>query len=257
MEERKKKYIIANWKMNKNIYTGVNYILSFMLDYKEGNLESENEVIFAPSFTMLDAINSKIKGKKLKLAAQNMFFAKEGAFTGEISPTMLKDFNKLEYVILGHSERRDYFIESFELINKKVKAALKYGLKPIICVGETEEEKNAEVTHQILVRQLTEALEGVKITDLNKIIFAYEPIWAIGTGKTMTPKEANEIADFFDRFIGRLYETPLTVTTVYGGSVNAANSKELFSQPKLDGVLVGGASLDVKKFLKIVEDANE
>ena len=215
--------------------------------------DTENEVILCVPYTDLFYALLTAQNTNIKIGAQNMHFEESGAYTGEVSGKMLKSIN-VEYVIIGHSERRQYFAETDETVNKKVKAAFKYGLKPIVCVGETLEEREAGKTTDIITKQTELALEGLTNEQVENTIIAYEPIWAIGTGKTATSEDANNSIKEIRNKIGEIYgqETASRVIIQYGGSVKSSNAKELFSMSDIDGGLVGGASLKAEEFSKIV-----
>lgn len=241
--------IAGNWKMHKNVGEAVE--VARQLD--EQVADSPVEVVICAPFTSLSAL-SALGLSKVKLGAQNMYFAEQGAFTGEISATMLEDVG-CEYVILGHSERREIFKEDDELINKKVLKALETGLKPILCVGETLEQRKAGETEAVVVAQTTKGLAGVAPETLPSVVIAYEPIWAIGTGETSDGHDANEVIASIRHTLTRLYGSELAqkVRIQYGGSVKPANITEFMEQPEIDGALVGGASLNVKDFVGIIE----
>jgi len=188
------------------------------------------------------------------VGAQNMYFADEGAFTGETSPVMLKAINTT-HILIGHSERRQYFCESDETVNKKLHAALRHGLKPIVCIGETLEEREDGRTEEVLLRQIGNALEGVTVKQAESIVIAYEPVWAIGTGKTATPDMASEAHAIVRSEIAKVLGRPVAeaMRILYGGSVKPENAPELMNEPEIDGALVGGASLDPQSFAKIVK----
>ena len=207
-----------------------------------------------PPFTNLETASTLIKDSPVKLGAQNMYFEENGAFTGEISPSMLKSAGA-EYVILGHSERRTIFCETDQLINKKIKAAVKFVLKPIFCIGETLIERENGITFKVIETQVRNGLEGLNEQDLVNLILAYEPVWAIGTGKTATPQQAQEVHKFIRDLISKVISSDFAdkIVIQYGGSVKPDNAKELLSQPDIDGALVGGACLKSESFLKIVE----
>lgn len=215
--------------------------------------DSSVEVVICAPFTSLSALNA-LGLKKVKLGAQNMYFADQGAFTGEISPAMLEDVG-CEYVILGHSERREIFKESDDLINKKVLKALKNGLKPILCVGETLAQRKAEETKDVVVEQTTQGLAGVTPVEISKVVIAYEPIWAIGTGETSDGNDANQVIASIRQTLAALYSPELAaqVRIQYGGSVKPGNIAEFMEQPEIDGALVGGASLKVEDFVGIIQ----
>ncbi len=250
----RKKVIAGNWKMNKDIPASVKLIED--LKNTLTNLNDNVEVIVCPPFTSLDSVNTLLKDSPIKLGAQNMYFENDGAFTGEISADMLLS-SGCEYVILGHSERRTIFKESDEVINKKIKKALEKGLKPIFCVGETLEEREHGITNQIVKTQVTKGLENVSSEELEKIIIAYEPVWAIGTGKTASKEQAQEVHAFIRDLIKELYSenSAAKIIIQYGGSVKPENSAELLSQPDIDGALVGGACLKADSFSGIIKSA--
>ena len=213
---------------------------------------TEDEVIICVPFVDLADAIEFAKGTNVKVGAQNIHFEEKGAFTGEISPKMLKEIGT-EYVIIGHSERRQYYAETDESVNKKIKAALNHELKPIVCVGETLEQREAGITKDFVTTQVKNAFEGLEKEDAKKIIIAYEPIWAIGTGKTASKEDANEVCGWIREEIRSLYgDIADEIIIQYGGSVKSSNAKELFSMPDIDGGLVGGASLDAEDFSKIV-----
>ncbi|AFN75076.1 triosephosphate isomerase [Melioribacter roseus P3M-2] len=250
----RKKIVAGNWKMNNDLNSSVALISEIKNLLASKSLNAE--VIICPPFTSLDAANSLIKDTQIKLGAQNMYYEKSGAFTGEISPLMLKSVG-CQYVILGHSERRTIFGESNQLINKKIKAAVENQLNPIFCIGETLEERESGVTFKIIETQMREGLEGLTAEELANLIIAYEPVWAIGTGKTATPEQAEEVHAFIRKLIGELYSTEFAEKLIiqYGGSVKPENAAELMSQPDIDGALVGGACLKADSFVKIIESA--
>jgi len=244
--------IAANWKMNKGIKEADSFIKEFRGYFKANN----KEVVICPPSTLLPYISGLIKNMGIKLGAQNMHFEDKGAFTGEISPLMVKDAG-CEYVILGHSERRQHFNENDELINKKVKAALNHGLKPILCIGETLEQRESNITIKIIKSQLTECLKNINENEVRAIVVAYEPVWAIGTGKNATPEQAQEVHACIRKQLGELYGNAIAskIRIIYGGSVKPENSKELLSMKDINGALVGGASLDAKSFADICSSA--
>ena len=240
--------VAGNWKMHNTI--GESITLSQAI--KEGTTKIKNgEVVIAPPFTSLGNVYETIKGSKVSLAAQNMHYEDKGAFTGEIAPGMLKDIG-CTYVIIGHSERRKYFHERDEDINLKVKKALAVGLKPILCVGETEDERIKGVTKVVIDQQIKKALSGVDKID--NVVIAYEPVWAIGTGLTATPEMAEEAHHFIRHTLSELYDLHHAsgIRILYGGSVKPENIQSLMKEKDLDGALVGGASLEVSSFEKIV-----
>ena len=215
--------------------------------------ETENEVVLCVPYTDLFYALLTAQGTNIKIGAQNMHFEEKGAYTGEVAGSMLKAIG-VEYVIIGHSERRAYFAETDETVNKKVKAALRNELKPIVCVGETLEQRESGETEKIITTQTRLALEGINEENIEKIIIAYEPIWAIGTGKTATVDDASSSIHAIREEITKNYGQNIAdrVIIQYGGSVKSSNSKELFAAPDIDGGLVGGASLDAVEFSKIV-----
>ena len=210
-------------------------------------------VIGAP-FTALETATRETAGSNIKIAAENMNAKESGAYTGEVSPLMLKDLG-VEYVILGHSERREYYHETDEIINEKVKSALAHDLKPILCFGETLEEREAGTTNDVVKTQITGGLKDVTAAEMANVVLAYEPVWAIGTGKTATPEQAQEVHAFIRGLLTDLYgkEVAENVTVQYGGSMNDANAADLIAQTDIDGGLVGGASLIPEKFAVIIK----
>jgi len=245
-----RKWIVAgNWKMHNTI--GESVALASAI--KEGSAGLLNgEVIVAPPFTALQSVGESIKGSAVALAAQNMHYEDKGAFTGEVSPLMLKDAG-CTYVIIGHSERRKYFSESDEQVNLKVKKALKTGLKPMLCVGETDGERNKGVTQSVVNRQVRKALTDIGVDQINHLVIAYEPVWAIGTGKVATPAEAEDVHDFIRRLLVEIYGCAAAdVRILYGGSVTKDSIGELIAMEDIDGALVGGASLKPDDFLGII-----
>ena len=250
----RKKVIAGNWKMYNDIAESQNLISKLTSALSGENLNCD--VIICPPYTSLSEANSLIKNTVIKLGAQNMYFEESGAFTGEISAPMLKSVG-CEYVILGHSERRTIFGETDQLINKKIKKALQSNLNPIFCIGETLQERESGVTKEVVKRQVTEGLRDISIHDLGRIIIAYEPVWAIGTGKTATPAQAEEVHAFIRDLISELYnkEDADNLIIQYGGSVKPENAAELLSQRDIDGALVGGACLKAESFISILKSA--
>ena len=222
--------------------------------YNIGNVEI---VICAP-FTCLDAVSELISESNIKLGAQNMYWQEQGAFTGEISPLMLKDLG-CKYVIIGHSERRHYFSETNETVNKKVKSALEHNLTPIVCVGEKLEERKAEKTFDIIRGHIINGLKDIPKEQLSKVVIAYEPVWAIGTGLTAKPEQAQEVHSFIRQLLSEISDndTAQNITIQYGGSVKPENTKELIKQKDIDGALVGGASLKAESFAEIVRISSQ
>ena len=241
----RRKVIAGNWKMNMLPNEAIEYIEKFESLVKD----TQNEVILCVPYTDLFYALLNVQGTNIKIGAQNMHWESNGAYTGEVSGQMLKSIG-VEYVIIGHSERRQYFAETDETVNKKIKSALAVGLKPIVCVGETLEQREAGVTEQIITSQVEKAFEGIETADLDKIIIAYEPIWAIGTGKTATKEDANATIMQIRKKLAEMYGQNKAdgVIIQYGGSVKSSNAKELFEMSDIDGGLVGGASLKAEEF---------
>jgi triosephosphate isomerase (TIM) len=243
-------YIAANWKMNKTVAEAAEFVDALLPRIAA----TPHDVAICPPFTALTAVVERRYGTAVKVAAQNMHEEGSGAFTGEVSAPMLIELD-VEAVVLGHSERRQYFGETDEALARKVPAALAAGLEPILCVGESEEARDGGQTEAVLERQLQADLAAVEPADLSRVVVAYEPIWAIGTGRTATPEQAQEACAFVrDVLRGRGGEAD-AVRILYGGSVKPDNAAELLSQPDIDGALVGGASLDPEDFAAIVEAA--
>jgi triose-phosphate isomerase len=238
--------IAGNWKMNML----PNEAISFIEEIEPMVKDTKNEVIICVPFTDFFYANNMAQGTNIQVGVQNMHYEDKGAYTGEISAPMLKSVN-CKYVIIGHSERRQYFNETDETVNRKVKKALEYGLTPIVCVGETLEEKEAGKTIEIITSQIEKGLVDLKASDLDKIVIAYEPIWAIGTGKTATSEDAQNAIKAIREKIKSLFNTD-DISILYGGSVKGSNAKELFAMKDIDGGLVGGASLEAKSFVEIV-----
>ncbi len=245
--------IAGNWKM----YKTEKEAFQLASDLREG-LKSVTGVtiVICPPFTALSSVRKAIDGSSIQLGAQNMHWEEKGAFTGEISPPMLLTAG-CKYVILGHSERRGYFSETDELVNSKLKSALKFGLSPIVCVGEKLEQREANKTEEIIESQVAGAFKDLDVRQVAKTVVAYEPIWAIGTGKTATPQQANEVHLFIREIFSSRFdrESAQSINILYGGSVKPDNSRELLDMPEIDGALVGGASLDAESFEKIVKSA--
>ena len=247
----RKKILVGNWKMNKFSSEAREFVKNIE---EMAVVAKENNIIvgIAPTFLSLEAANSAAVTPIV--SAQNCHFEDSGAFTGEVSVPMLVDLG-VKYCLVGHSERRQYFAETDETVNKKIKSALEVGLKPIVCVGETLEQRESGVTEQIITAQVEKAFEGIEASQLDKIIVAYEPIWAIGTGKTATSEDANEAIKAIRNKISEIYGQKVAQEVIiqYGGSVKSSNAKELFEMSDIDGGLVGGASLKADEFSKIVE----
>ena len=245
----RKKVIAGNWKMNMLPNEAIKFIEEFSPLVKESN----NEVILCVPYVDLFYALLTAQGTNIKIGAQNMHFEETGAYTGEVSGKMLKSIG-VEYVIIGHSERRQYFNETDETVNKKIKKAFEEGLKPIVCVGETLEQREAGETEKVITKQTELALQGLTNEQAENTIIAYEPIWAIGTGKTATAEDANESIKTIRKEIEENYGKDVAECVIiqYGGSVKSTNAKELFTTSDIDGGLVGGASLKPEEFAKIV-----
>ncbi len=239
--------IAGNWKMNNTAAAGV----ALVNEIKPLVADAECDVVVCVPFTDIPAVSEALKGSNIALGAQNVHFAEKGAYTGEISADMLKEYG-VKYVIIGHSERRQYFGETNETVNKRMHAALAAGLIPIVCVGESLEERETGKTEQVLSVQIEEGLKGLE--DVSSIVIAYEPVWAIGTGKTATAEQANETIGFIRKKCGEVFcpKCAEKVRIQYGGSMNAKNCKELMAMPEIDGGLIGGASLKAQDFSQIV-----
>lgn len=240
--------IAGNWKMNTTIKEG----LELVEEIKRAKLNEDVEVVLCVPFTSLLEIKKSLKGTNIKLGAQNMHWEDSGAYTGEISPLMLKDIG-VDYCIIGHSERRQYFNETDITVNRKIKAALKHSIKPIVCVGETLEQRENNMEKEVVKTQVLAALEGIEKDDLENIVIAYEPVWAIGTGKTASADDANKMIGFIRDVIGQKYgDEKEKIRIQYGGSVKPNNIKELMEKEEIDGALVGGASLKAAEFTEII-----
>ncbi|HHU48443.1 MAG TPA: triose-phosphate isomerase [Clostridiales bacterium] len=241
--------IAGNWKMNKTPEEATAMVreLAPMVEH------SDAEVVICAPFTALQAVKDAAAGTNIKVGAQNMYWEEKGAFTGEISPVMLNALG-IEYVIIGHSERREYFAETDVTVNKKVHSALAHGLIPIICVGETLEQREQGITRTLVEGQTRAALKGLSLEDVKTCVIAYEPIWAIGTGKTATSEDANEVIGYIRNTVAGLFgqDAADAIRIQYGGSMKPENAAELMAMPEIDGGLVGGASLKAQDFAKIV-----
>jgi triosephosphate isomerase len=242
--------IIGNWKMHKTVAEAVEFARELSGGF---TAMADREVAIAPPFTALQALHAVLKDTPIALCAQDVHWEREGAFTGEVSAPMLLDAG-CRYVLIGHSERRRWFGETNEDVSRKAKAALGAGLFPVVCVGETLDEREADQTFSIIRRQLKEGLNNIPADDIRRAIVAYEPVWAIGTGKTAALDQAEEIHDFIRQFLARIYGTDIAagICILYGGSVNPDNAGSLVAQKDIDGLLVGGASLDAGSFRKII-----
>ncbi len=245
----RKAIIAGNWKMNKTVSEAT----ALVEELKPLVNGATCDVVVCPTSICLPAVVEAVKGTNIKVGAQNMHFEENGAFTGEISPIMLKDLG-VEYVIIGHSERRQYFNETDETVNKKLKSAFNHGLVPILCIGESLEEREANITEEVLAKQVKLDLNGITSENVKEMIIAYEPIWAIGTGKTATADDANETIGFIRKVIEKLYgsEVSEAVRIQYGGSVKPSTIKEQMGKEHIDGGLIGGASLKAQDFSAIV-----
>ncbi len=245
-------FIAGNWKMNKTADEAV----AFVREIRHALNQIENiDIAFCPPFLAIPALADALKGTKIGVGAQNMYFEESGAYTGELAPNMLTPF--CDYVIIGHSERRAYFGETDEGVNKKIIAALKHGLTPIVCVGESLEQNEAEETHSFVSGQVRAAFAGMSAEDVAKCVIAYEPIWAIGTGKTATPAQAGHIIGVTVRgTVAEMYgeDTAEVVRIQYGGSVKPENAADIMAHPDIDGALVGGASLKAS-FVELVRNS--
>jgi triosephosphate isomerase (TIM) len=247
----RKKIIAGNWKMNGTLSETRSLVGELKKKLKSYN--GERLVVLCPPYTSLTIAAELIKDTSIVLGAQNVHFGKNGAYTGEISAGMLKETG-CTYVIIGHSERRAYFHEDDDLINKKIKMALETGLKVILCVGETLEEREKGITEDVVRTQLLGSLQGISEEEMRDIVIAYEPVWAIGTGKNATPDQANEVHAYIRSLLGMNYSSGCAEATTiqYGGSVKADNARELLNMPDIDGALVGGASLNADSFTGII-----
>lgn len=255
MNKNLRKAVIAgNWKMNKTRPEAKKLLeeIKPLVASADGKIE----VIACVPFTNLETAIDTVKGSNVKIGAENVHFEASGAFTGEISADMLTELG-VEYVIIGHSERRQYFGETDETVNKRTIAALNAGLKPIVCVGELKWERECAITEEVIARQIKLDLFSITAEQAKNIIIAYEPVWAIGTGLTATPDQAQEVCAFIREQLAKLYgkETADAITIQYGGSMNAKNAAELLSKPDVDGGLIGGASLKAEDFNVIVQAA--
>ena len=250
MNKERKLIIAGNWKMNKTVGEATDLIEALK---RELGTQTEVDVVVCPPFTALNAVSAILKDSRIRLGAQNMSEQGYGAFTGEITAGMLRDL-LVHYVILGHSERREYHKEFDVLVNAKAKAALAAGLKPIVCVGETLAQREGGQTDKIVGDQIAGSLADLDNNQLKDMVIAYEPVWAIGTGKTATPEQAQEMHAFIRSKISKRHGEDIAkaIRIQYGGSVKPANARELLSLPDVDGALVGGASLEVRSFTEII-----
>lgn len=251
-----KKYLIAgNWKMNTNVFEAVELTKHINTGLKKRTLKDNVEVLVCPPFTNLDSVSRELKDTPLILGAQNCHYEAKGAFTGEIAIVMLKQFN-CNYVIVGHSERRQYFNETNDFINKKSKALLAHSVKPILCIGETFEARKANETFAVLEEQLVNCLKDISVDDYKNIVVAYEPVWAIGTGVSATIEQIEEAHNFIRNvLVNHFGETAKDTLLLYGGSVTADNASEILKVENVNGALIGGASLKYEQFLTIIDYA--
>ncbi len=253
----RKTIIAGNWKMYKTVVEAID--LANGLKRELFKLDNQDiDIVICPAFTALSEVLEVIVDSNIQLGAQDVYWQDEGAFTGEVSPVMLKDIG-CKFVIIGHSERRQYFGETNESVNSKIKAALKHNLTPIVCVGETLQERESGQTLKVLDDHIENGLKNITDTDILKIVIAYEPVWAIGTGKTATSQQAQEAQKYIRDLLRKMYNNDVadTVRIQYGGSVKPDNITELMREPDVDGALVGGASLKVETFAEIVKKASE
>ncbi|MCF7869705.1 MAG: triose-phosphate isomerase [Candidatus Omnitrophica bacterium] len=249
----RKPFIAGNWKMNKTAVEAAD--LASKLKESVGDFK-DADILICPPYTSLAAAQEAIKDSVIDLGAQNMHWEGQGAFTGEISSVMLKDVGA-KFVIIGHSERRKYFSETNEKVNKKIKAAISAGLLPIVCIGETLEQREKGQEKEVIENQLKEGFDSLSEEDLEKITVAYEPVWAIGTGKTATGQQAEQMHSFIRNWVRENFsdQTAEKIRLLYGGSVKPVNIKELISNENIDGALVGGASLKVQNFTEIIKNS--
>ena len=243
-------FIAGNWKMNKTVGEALDLVREL-----KGSISNVQgvEVAIAPPFTALDAVRKELEGSLIRLAAQNLFYEEKGAYTGEVSPEMIKEVG-CHYAIIGHSERRQFFGETDETVNRRIKAALGHDLKVVFCVGETLKEREERKTFAVIQRQVELGLKDLGQREMKRVVVAYEPVWAIGTGRTATPQQAQEVHQFIREKIEQLHSREMAeeVRIQYGGSVTPENVKGLMNEEDIDGALVGGASLKAESFSKIV-----
>jgi triosephosphate isomerase len=253
MEKERKLLIAGNWKMNKTVAEALDLVQGLR---RELAAIKEVDIVVCPPFTALCEVSKAILDSNLRLGAQNMSENSSGAYTGEVAAGMLKEFS-VRYVILGHSERRQYQKESDALIAKKALTALASSLKPIVCVGETLAEREGGITGKVVGTQVKGSLAGISTNQMEEVVIAYEPVWAIGTGKTATTEQAQAVHAFIRKTVASLYDdaTARRVRILYGGSVKPGNTRELMSQPDVDGALVGGAALEIRSFSDIVKNS--
>jgi len=248
-----KPFLAGNWKMHKTIPEAVEMVKALK---EESPQLTDAELVVIPPYTMLSEVKKVIEGSTIQLGAQNIFWEEKGAFTGEVSPPMLKDAG-CQYVTIGHSERRQYFGETNETVNKKIKAALAHELTPIMCIGESLEEREKGNTMDKVETQINSGLEGLGKDEIRRIVIAYEPIWAIGTGVTATPSQAEEVHSFIRKKLTEKYGNEIASYAIilYGGSVKPANTYSILKENNINGALVGGASLEADSFIQITKEA--
>ena len=248
-----KPFLAGNWKMHKTIPEAVEMVKALK---EESPQLTDAELVVIPPYTMLSEVKKVIEGSTIQLGAQNIFWEEKGAFTGEVSPLMLKDAG-CQYVTIGHSERRQYFGETNETVNKKIKAALAHELTPIMCIGESLEEREKGNTMDKVGTQINSGLEGLGKDEIRRIVIAYEPIWAIGTGVTATPSQAEEVHSFIRKKLTEKYGNEIASYAIilYGGSVKPANTYSILKENNINGALVGGASLEADSFIQITKEA--
>ncbi len=253
MSKKRKPIVAGNWKMNKTVAEAIDLANAIKRDLADCK---DVDVVLCPPFTALKAVGDVVTGTHIDLGAQNMHWEKSGAYTGEVSAAMLRELF-CHYVILGHSERRQYFGETDEIVNKKTKAALASNLKPIVCIGETLQERESGRTEAVITTQTRASLAGLSPRELVECIVAYEPVWAIGTGKTASPQQAQDVHALIRRLLKEIADDAVaqSVRIQYGGSMKPANARELMSQPDIDGGLIGGAALEARSFIEIVQGA--
>jgi len=244
-------FIAGNWKMHKTIREAVDFAQHLIVVCGQS---TERRVVLAPPFTTLSAVAEALRGSTIHLSAQNLHDKPAGAYTGEISAKMLVDTG-CEYVIVGHSERRTLFGEKNDFINQKLKSSISFGLRPIFCIGETLKERDEGQTFAVVEEQIKEGLNNLSTDDITHTVIAYEPVWAIGTGRTAAPEQAQEAHAYIRDVMKKIYGEHISgnIAIIYGGSVNPDNISGLMAQPDIDGVLVGGASLDLESFIRIIQ----
>ena len=245
--------IAGNWKMNKTVSEAIELVNGLKRELSD---IQNIDIVVIPPYIALSEISDILTNSNIELGAQNVYWEEKGAFTGEVSPTMLKDI-KAKYVVIGHSERRTYFGETNETVNKRFRASLKAGLLPIMCIGERLEEREAGKTFDVVKDHLEGGLKGLSKEEVLKIVIAYEPVWAIGTGKTATPEQAEEVHKYIRKLLSAMYgkSAAESIRIQYGGSVKPENINELINQENIDGALVGGASLKIEQFVPIVKES--